>query len=181
MCKSDHAGRDIVHRVNKTHIELNTRHVVAKTGGFRLFDVHEEGSGGGPPGPLANGMTGIGIVGEGMILLTMVLVAWWIFKKCAKYRVKHEAYRGFYRAQLAQSPMALTQVPTREYGPDRRATAELLREIRAARQELRAAKGNTASTPAKVHAANPEPEVVKKHVYDDSDDDLCIQTNYNAI
>ena len=77
--------------------------------------------------------------------------------------------------------MALTQVPTREYGPDRRATTELLREIRAARQDLRAAKGNTASTPAKVHAANPEPEVVKKHVYDDSDDDLRIQTNYNAI
>ena len=174
MCKSDHAGRDIVHRINKTHIELNTRHVVAKMGGFRLFDVHEEGSGGGPPSPLANGMTGIGIVGEGMILLAMVLVAWWLFWKCAKCRVKHEVYRGFYRAQLAQSPMALTQVPYRDYGPDHRATAELLREIRAAKQELRAAKSNTALTHTKVHATNPESEVVKKHVYDDSEDDIRI-------
>lgn len=175
MCKANHAGRDIVHFENKTHIELNTRHVVAKTGGFRLFDVHEEGSGGGPPGPVAQGITGIGIVGEILILMVAFMLVLWVIRKYTECRSKNAAYRGFYRAQVASSGMALPPpATTRDYGPNNRATSELLMEVRAARQELRAAKRSadvsSTVTTATVHNKGP---AKARHVYDDSDEEKC--------
>ena len=171
MCGSK-AGRDVVHFENKTHLEPNTRHVVAKTGGFRLFDLHSEGSGG-PPSAVAQGMTGVGLVGEILILAVMAAFAWWLIKKCTACKVKHEAYRGFYRAQVAGSPLALpmtNQAANRDYGPNHRATADLLREIRAARQELRAAsavsKGRRQGQAA-VHSKSSSEKVTT--VYDASD------------
>ena len=170
MCRSEHAGRDIVRNENKTHIELNTRHVVAKTGGFRLFDIHEEGSGGSPG---LTGMTGIGMVGKVMILAVLFLLAMWAFRKVMACRAKSEAYKQFYRQQVAASQVALPYPTTaRDYGPNQRATMELLREVKAARQELRAAKRSaegltTTGTTATIHTS----PMVKSHtVYDDSDE-----------
>lgn len=178
MCRSKEAGRDIVHYENKTHVELNTRHVVAKTGGWRLFDIHEEGSGGGPPGPVAQGMTGIGIVGEVLLLIMMLMFALWVFRKCAECRAKHSAYKGFYRKQVADSALALPTISTgRDYGPNLRATTELLREVRAARQELRAAKRSTdrpktTTTTASVHVP-PRDNNGARTIYDDTDDEAA--------
>jgi len=176
MCRSKEAGRDIVHYENKTHVELNTRHVVAKTGGWRLFDIHEEGSGGGPPGPVAQGMTGIGIVGEVLLLILLLTFALWVFRRCAECKARHSAYKGFYRKQVAESALALPiPMSGRDYGPNQRATAELLREVRAARQELRAAKrsterGTTTTTTAAVHHV-PREAAMSRNVYDDTDEE----------
>ena len=59
-----------MHFENKTHVKLNMRHVVAKM----CTNVHKEGSGG-TPGPVAQGMTGIGIVGELLVLAAMFMIA----------------------------------------------------------------------------------------------------------
>ena len=60
-----------------------------------------------------------------------------------------------------------------DYGPNQRATMELLREVRAERQELRAAKRSaegptSAVTTTTIHAA---PVVKSRTMYDDSDEE----------
>ena len=106
---SNKVGHDMVKNENKTHVEINTRHVYAKTEGFRLFDIHEEGSGG--AGTLG-GISGIGLVGEiciGIFLLAAIIHA---LKKWQKNRLRHNNYKEFYRNQAAafatRSPPAIT-------------------------------------------------------------------------
>ena len=121
---SKKAGHDVItkHIENKTHYEVNTRHIYAKTAGFRLFDVHAEGSGTGIVHP---GLFGIGIVGEVSLLIFGIAFLCWIAKKVMAYRVRHDSYKGFYRGQVAESPYALavpaiTDEPAPYYGPNNR-------------------------------------------------------------
>ena len=103
------AGHDFIHAVNKTHLEYGTRHVMAKTAGFRLFDIHAEGSG----GMSAGGMTGIGTVGE--VLIAALAIGLFIFclRKCVHKNIRHESYKAYFRASNPQAqPPALDQ-----YGP----------------------------------------------------------------
>ena len=118
-------------------------------------------------------MTGIGIVGEILILMALFMIALWAFRKYAACRAKNAAYRGFYHQQVASSQLALPHPTTaRDYGPNQRATMELLREVRAARQELRAAKRSAEApnsvTTETVHAT---PVVKSRTVYDNSDEE----------
>lgn len=107
------AGRDVIHRENKTHIELNTRHVVAKTSGMRLFDVHLEGAGSGDEsGVPMEGATGIGIVGEIAIVLVVIAVGIWLWKRYLAGRVRHDSYKEFWRAATISNPFA-PRVPPR--------------------------------------------------------------------
>lgn len=111
---SNKVGHDMIKQENKTHVEINTRHVYAKTEGFRLFDIHEEGSGGGASA--LGGFSGIGLVGEvciGILLLALVVHA---LKKWQKNRLRHNSYKEFYRNQAAAfaarpSPALTTVVP----------------------------------------------------------------------
>lgn len=100
------AGHDIVetHHENKTHYEVNTRHIYAKTSGFRLFDVHQEGSGDGIKHP---GLFGLGIVGEILLLLIGVYALFRLARKLMAYRARHDSYKVFYRRQVEDSPLAL--------------------------------------------------------------------------
>ena len=119
---SKKAGHDVItkHIENKTHFEVNTRHIYSKTAGFHLFDVHQEGSGDGIRHP---GMTGIGIIGEILLFCMGIAILCWVAKKIMAYRVRHDSYKGFYRTQVSDSPFALAVPPPAQnageyYGPN---------------------------------------------------------------
>ena len=97
---SNQVGHDSVTNENKTHIELNTRRVYAKTAGFRLFDIHNEGSGRAHTGILA-GVSGIGIVGEVLLGLCVLALLIKLLKRWQEKKVRHENYKAYYRAQAA--------------------------------------------------------------------------------
>ena len=101
--QSSKAGHDVVHNTNDTHIELNTRHVLARTAGFRLFDIHSEGSGGASSSKcgVIGGATGIGVVGEMCIFLIVSVVILWLVKHWWDKKHRHNNYKAFYRAQTA--------------------------------------------------------------------------------
>ena len=75
------AGRDFIKQVNKTHVEYGTRHVVATTGGFRLFDVNAEGAGGVSNG---SGFTGFGWMSDILLMLAAIAVTAWAYHRYAK-------------------------------------------------------------------------------------------------
>lgn len=131
------AGRDVVHRENHTHVELNTRHVIAKTGGWRLFDIHAEGSGGsGGKDPL-EGATQIGLIGEIALIILFVAIVIWAMKKCLACRIRHDSYKQWYRAQTISAPFAPRVPPPSEarapdvyYGPNPRALERYQKDVR---------------------------------------------------
>jgi len=94
-------GRDSVTHENNTHVEVNTRHVYAKTEGFRLFDIHNEGSGGAHTGLLA-GISGIGIVGEILIALCVLALAVRALRKWQERRIRHNNYKKCYRERIEE-------------------------------------------------------------------------------
>ena len=141
MChsKSTTAGRDVITRENKTHIEEQTRHVYSKISGFHILELNASGAGGG-------GFTGIGLVGEIFILISIGLFALWCLKKCLAHRVRHNSYKAFYRAQVADSPYSLPVPaignPLPDYGPNNRRIADLdalandVKELKRARRDF---------------------------------------------
>ena len=148
---SQHANRDIVHKENKTHVEVNTRHLYVKHDGFHLVEFNQEGS-----TTVSHGLTGIGLVGEICIALAILGLLIWLFMRWSAGRVRHTSYKAFYRAQVADSPYAL-RVPTLGqtpsggalpyYGPNTRALSDInkladdVRELKAAKKAYeRAAK-----------------------------------------
>ena len=108
LFSSRSAGRDYIHKVNKTHIEYGTRRVAEQTSGFRLFDVHAEGAGTSSTG---SGMTGIGLVGEFFIILLIIYGLVRAFRKCAEKKVRSEGYKAYYRHHAGPNR------PTDKYGP----------------------------------------------------------------
>lgn len=96
---SQKVGRDSITRENTTHVEVNTRHVYAKTEGFRLFDIHNEGSGGAHTGLLA-GFSGIGLVGEVLIALCLLVIVVRALRKWQEKRIRHDNYKRCYRERI---------------------------------------------------------------------------------
>ena len=82
--------------MNKTHVEYGTKHVVATTGGFRLFDINAEGAGGVNNG---SGVTGLGWITNILLMLAAIAVTAWAYHKYAKKKVRHDSYKSFFRAQ----------------------------------------------------------------------------------
>ena len=149
------AGHDVVtrHTENRTHLEINTRRIIAKTGGFRLFDIHAEGAGTGITHP---GISGIGVVGEVFLVLTALAIAFWIFKRIMAYRIRHESYKGFYRDQAADHPFGLAVPPRSDpaleyYGPNNarnpsRDLAQLSHEVKELKKARRKMENHLAAT-----------------------------------
>ena len=118
------AGRDFIKHVNKTHVEYGTRHVVATTGGFRLFDVNAEGAGGVSNG---SGFTGLGWMSDILLMLAAIAVTAWAYHRYAKKKVRHESYKSFFRAQSGY--------PSDQYGPVPAVRYERRRSERARQDE----------------------------------------------
>lgn len=118
MCRTKHAGRDIVTKENSTHIEHQTRHVYVKEG-WNLFKIDNiAGS--------SSGVSGIGLVGEVLLFFLFLGILLWLAKRCMAGRIRHSAYKAFYKSTTANTSAprfpALTYVPaqdavTAEYGP----------------------------------------------------------------
>ena len=108
---SNKVGHDQITRENNTHVEVNTRHVYAKTSGFRLFDIHEEGSGGASSGIVA-GVSGIGIMGEIAILIAVLWLGLWLVRKCHERQARHEGYKACYRSQVGRAEILPRFHPT---------------------------------------------------------------------
>ena len=179
------AGHDVVtkHAENRTHLEINTRRIYAKTGGFRLFDVHAEGAGTGVTHP---GLTGIGVGGEGFLALTVLALGIWIFKHVMAYRLRHESYKGYYFEQIADSPFGLA-VPPRSgpaleyYGPNNarnpsRDIAQLSHEVKELKKARRKMESHLTATGQATVATIEEGGAVggarrkkKDNVYQDSE------------
>ena len=179
MCKTKSvtAGRDVVRRENKTHIEEQTRHVYAKSSGFHILEVNAAGAGGG------GGYTGIGIVGEIFIVLTIGFIILWCIRKYMAHRVRHNAYKVYYRAQVADLPYSLPVPTNGDAQPavtwrnaDFEALAREVKELKRARRDFERrlvpvtnsapatlaqvpaqaqGSGNTVTTTAEVHG-NPD-------------------------
>ena len=98
---SKKVGRDSVTHENTTHVKVNTRHMYAKTEGFRLFDINNEGRGGAHTGLLA-GISGIGIVGEILIALCMLALAVRALRKWQEHRFCHKNYKKCYGERIEE-------------------------------------------------------------------------------
>jgi len=92
-----HAGRDFLESHNETHLEYGTRRVIAKTAGFRLFDIHAEGSGTSSPPGTNQGYLGLGTVGDIVALIVIVGLTCWGLNKWRARRVRHQALKAYYR------------------------------------------------------------------------------------
>ena len=175
------AGHDVITQrsENKTHLEINTRRIIAKTGGFRLFDIHAEGSGTGITHP---GFFGIGIVGEVFLVLTALASGAWIFKRIMADRIRHESYKGFYRDQAADHPFGLAVPPRAEpaleyYGPNNarnpgRDLAQLSHEVKELKKARKKMENHLAVTGQATVATIDENGARKKkrdNVYQDSE------------
>lgn len=141
------AGHDIVtiRNENKTHIETNTCRIHAKTCGFRLFDIHAEGSETSGTGMLTHpGL--FGIMGKILLVVLFIVATLWVAKRIMAYRVRHDSYKVFYRNQGADSPFALatpaTTGPALEfYGPNnKRNPVEALNQLHYEVKELKQAR-----------------------------------------
>ena len=155
---SQHANRDIVHKENKTHVEVQTKHLYVKHDGFHLFEFNSEGS---SSTTITHGLTGIGLVGEVCLGIAALALLLWLLKKWSACRVRHTSYKAFYRAQVADAPYSL-RVPTLGqtpnggalpyYGPNTRALTDLnkladdVKELKVARKAYeRAARSNASA------------------------------------
>jgi hypothetical protein len=95
LSKQVAAGRDVVTKENMTHIEHQTRHVYVKEG-WSLFKYDNIAA-------ATSGATGIGIVGEVLLLAICVVVGIWSVQKALACRVKHRSYKAYYTATSARS------------------------------------------------------------------------------
>ena len=105
-------------------MEYGTKHVVATTGGFRLFDVNAEGAGGVNNG---SGFTGLGWVSDILLGLAVIAMIVWAYNRYAKKKVRHDSFKSFFRAQ--------TGYPADQYGPVPAVRYERRQSARACREE----------------------------------------------
>lgn len=114
MCHTKEAGRDIVTRENKTHIEQNTRRVYVKEG-WSLFKWDDNASTS-TSTTTGAGFSGIGIVGEILIIFLIFVLLIWGLKKCLAKKVRHDSYKAYYRATLPSS-QKVPSLPAITYNP----------------------------------------------------------------
>lgn len=158
---SKYANHDINHNENSTHVEHNTRKVYAKTSGFRLFDIHEEGSGG---ANAVHGLTGIGLVGEVLVGVIILIILVKVYQRWLACRIRNTAYKAYYRHQTASDPYALPAPVTASgrngsgttyYGPHMRSVevlGRLTEEVRELKKAKKTFEHSLARTQAQVHA-----------------------------
>jgi hypothetical protein len=107
--KSTAAGRDVVTRENSTHIEHQTRHVYVKEG-WSLFRYDNVAT-------ATSGFSGIGIIGEVLLVVLAVILLAIAARRCASCRTRHESYKAFYRVTAQNSATQGRPIPIPWEGP----------------------------------------------------------------